>query len=312
MATKQKKIFWEKSIVVCIVAIFCCVLWGSAFPAIKLGYRWWHIGAGDVGLQIQFAGVRFTIAGILTLFLGSVIYKESMLPKKQGVKPILVLSLCQTVIQYFFFYVGLAGTTGTNASIITATNVFFSILISSLFLKQEKLDCYKILGCVLGFLGVFLVNVRATGMASFHITGDGAVFISAISSAVSAVLIKKFSAKHHPVMLSGSQFLAGGLLLIIIGTCMGGRIHIESIKAVLILLYLGALSATAYTLWGILLKYNPVSKVAVYGFFNPVTGVLLSMLLLGEKQESGIMIYLSLLLISLGIFVVNWFGKEEE
>ena len=86
----------------------------------------------------------------------------------------------------------------------------------------------------------------------------------------------------------------------------------ESMEALLILLYLAALSATAYTLWGILLKYHPVSKVAVYGFFNPIAGVVLSMLLLGEKQEGGRMVYLSLLLVSLGIFVVNWFTKEKD
>lgn len=302
--------FWEKSIVVCVVAIFCCVLWGSAFPSIKLGYRWWHISEGDTGAQIVFAGLRFAIAGILTLLFGSIIGKKMLYPEKKAAKSIFILALCQTVIQYYFFYVGLAGTSGTNASIITATNVFLSILLASVVFRQERLDGYKILGCVLGFLGVFLVNVRSGGMASFHI-GDGAIFLSALSSAISAVCIKNFSKKHNPVMLSGSQFLMGGLLLMALGMCLGGRVHIESMRAFFILFYLAALSATAYTLWGILLKYHPVSKVAVYGFFNPVAGVLLSIILLGEEQEGGIMIYLSLLLVSLGIFVVNWFAEEE-
>lgn len=312
MEGRQGQVFWQKSIVVCIVAIFCCVLWGSAFPSIKLGYQWWHIGDSDTGSQILFAGLRFAIAGILTLFFGSIIYREPMYPKREAAKPILVLALCQTVIQYFFFYVGLAGTSGTNASIITATNVFLSILIASLIFGQEKLDKYKILGCVLGFSGVFLVNIRSVGGLTINITGDGAILLSALSSAVSAVFIKKYSEKHHPVMLSGSQFLFGGLLLMVLGMFLGGSVHIESVRAFLILLYLAALSATAYTLWGILLKYNPVSKVAIYGFSNPVAGVFLSMLLLGEKQQGGMVVYISLLLVSMGIFVVNWFAEEEE
>ena len=62
----------------------------------------------------------------------------------------------------------------------------------------------------------------------------------------------------------------------------------------------------AYSLWGILLKYNPVSRVTVFGFMNPVFGVLLSALLLGETdQASGILGLLSLLLVSVGIYVVN-------
>lgn len=312
MAGKGKESFWRNPITVCVVAIFCCILWGSAFPSIKLGYRWWHIGGEDTGAQIVFAGLRFAMAGCLTLLFGSLLQKRILYPKREAARPILVLAMCQTVVQYFFFYVGLAETSGTNASIITATNVFLSILLASLVLRQERMDGYKILGCVLGFLGVFLVNACSGGMASFQM-GDGAIFLSALSSAISAVCIKNFSEKHHPVMLSGSQFLIGGLLLVILGMCLGGRLHVAnaSLRAVFILLYLSAVSAVAYTLWGILLKYHPVSKVAIYGFSNPVAGVFLSMLLLGEEPEGGGMIYVSLLLVSSGIFVVNWFAGED-
>lgn len=310
MAGQRKRLFWENSIIVCAGAVFCCILWGSAFPAIKLGYQWWHIDGEDTGAQIVFAGFRFAIAGFLTLLIGSFIQKRFLHPKRNAARPILTLAMCQTVIQYFFFYVGLAGTSGTNASIITAMNVFLSILLASLVLRQERMDGYKMLGCLLGFLGVFLVNAGSGGMASFQV-GDGAIFLSALSSAVSAVCIKNFSKKHDPVMLSGSQFLIGGLLLVILGTCLGGRLHAASLRAVFLLLYLSAVSAVAYTLWGILLKYHPVSKVAIYGFFNPVAGVLLSMVLLGEEPEGGGMIYVSLLLVSLGIFVVNRFARED-
>ena len=73
-----------------------------------------------------------------------------------------------------------------------------------------------------------------------------------------------------------------------------------------LLVYLALVSAVAYSLWGILLKYNPVSRVTVFGFMNPVFGVLLSALLLGETdQASGILGLLSLLLVSVGIYVVN-------
>lgn len=310
MAGQRKKLFWKNPITVFAVAIFCCVLWGSAFPSIKLGYRWWHIGGEDTGAQIVFAGLRFAIAGLLTLLFGSLIQKRILHPNREAARPILILAMCQTVIQYFFFYVGLAGTSGTNASIITATNVFLSILLASLVFRQEKMNGYKMLGCALGFLGVFLVNGGSGGMASFQM-GDGAIFLSALSSAISAVCIKNFSKKYDPVMLSGSQFVIGGILLMALGICLGGRVHVDTTRAVMVLFYLSMVSAVAYTLWGILLKYNEVSRVAVYGFFNPVAGVLLSMILLGEKPEGGWTIYVSLFLVSLGIFVVNWFARED-
>lgn len=64
---------------------------------------------------------------------------------------------------------------------------------------------------------------------------------------------------------------------------MGGRLGHMSAKAFLMLLYLAFVSAAAYSLWAVLLKHNPVSKVAIFGFMNPVCGVLLSTILLDEK-----------------------------
>ena len=87
---------------------------------------------------------------------------------------------------------------------------------------------------------------------------------------------------------------------------MAGHITKVTPSGIGLLVYLALVSAVAYSLWGILLKYNPVSRVTVFGFMNPVFGVLLSALLLGETdQASGALGLLSLLLVSVGIYVVN-------
>lgn len=72
------------------------------------------------------------------------------------------------------------------------------------------------------------------------------------------------------------------------------------------LCYLASISAVAYTVWGILLKYNPVSKVTIFGFMNPMFGVVLSILLLDEGGQSfGLRGVVALLLVCGGIFIVN-------
>ena len=45
--------------------LVCCLLWGSAFPCIKIGYKLWNIESGDVWSIILFAGTRFFLAGVL-------------------------------------------------------------------------------------------------------------------------------------------------------------------------------------------------------------------------------------------------------
>ena len=55
-----------------------------------------------------------------------------------------------------------------------------------------------------------------------------------------------------------------------------------------------------------LLKFNPVSKVAVFGFMNPVCGVLLSTILIRDDQTAlGWRALVSLLLVCIGIVIVN-------
>lgn len=292
---------------VCFLAILCCILWGSAFPSIKLGYQAFAISQDAAGSQILFAGIRFTLAGILTILFGSLLNHKFLLPKKSSWPLVFKLCLFQTVAQYLFFYIGLAHTTGVKGSIMISSNVFLSILIPSLLLKQEKLTFLKIAGCLIGFIGVVLINVNGTGLdLSMKWMGEGFIFLSALSYTCSSILIKDYSKREEPVILSGYQFLVGGLIMVFCGKIGHGTISEVTVPGLLLLLYLALVSAVAYTIWAMLLKYNPVGKVAVYGFMNPVCGVILSAVLLKESSQAfGYVGLLSLLLVCIGIFMVN-------
>lgn len=290
-----------------LLAVFCCVLWGSAFPCIKIGYRLFSIASEDTGSVILFAGLRFTFAGLLVVLLGSLLQRQLLLPKKTEWKKIMTLSLLQTSVQYSFFYIGLAHASGVKGAIITGSNSLLTILVASLLFRQEKLTASKATGCLLGFAGVALANLGSDGMnLDFTLLGEGCVFFSALSYAFSSVLIKMYSRDSNPVLLSGWQFFIGGITLSVFGLLLGGRLIVSGAPAIGMLSYLAFLSAVAYTIWGILLKYNPVSQVSIYGFSNPVVGVLLSALLLGEGGQAFSLRNLgALAFVSAGIYVVN-------
>ena len=297
--------------VVAVLALICCGLWGSAFPCIKIGYRLFQIPAEDAGAQIVFAGFRFFLAGILALLLGSLLEKRILLPPKAAAGKIVKLSMMQTVFQYLFFYLGLAHTTGVKGAIIVGSNSLVTILIAACQFRQEQLTGRKLAGCLAGLTGVVAANLAQGGLSfSFTFNGEGFVFLSVISYGFSSVFLKKYSRDYDPVLLSGWQFVLGGGILALMGTLMGGRLEYMTWQGILMLLYLGFLSAVAYSLWGILLKYNPVSKVAIYGFSNPVMGVFLSALLLGEGgQAFCLQNVIALCLVSGGIFLVNYRSK---
>ena len=257
--------------------------------------------------QILFAGCRFTLAGILAAWDwkcngGTIFYVR----REKQQKKFIWLSLLQTIIQYFFFYMGLAHTSWSEkASIIEAVNVFIAILVAGFLFHQEKITSRKITGCILGFAGVVLINLNGMNF-QFSLAWRGSHFLFYDRLCISSVFVKKFSQKFNPVMLSAYQFIIGGIVLMAAGGVMGGHITKVTPSGIGLLVYLALVSAVAYSLWGILLKYNPVSRVTVFGFMNPVFGVLLSALLLGETdQASGILGLLSLLLVSVGIYVVN-------
>lgn len=304
---EEKQTFLQKSWVVALLAMVCCFLWGSAFPCVKIGYAMFHIMPHDIASQILFAGARFTLAGILTIAIGSALSKKALFPEKNSWGMVLSLAMAQTVIQYLLFYIGLANTSGVKASIIEASNVFLSILISALIFRYESLSAGKILGCILGFAGVVLINLGGSSIDA-HMTfqGEGFMFLSTLSYAFSSVLIKKYSQRENPVTLSGYQFTLGGLIMAIVGLCMGGKLQGFTLASTSLLIYMALISAVAYSLWGILLKHNPVSKVAVFGFMNPVFGVILSAVLLKEQNQAfTIQGLISLILVCIGIYVVN-------
>lgn len=312
MTDRETKPFLTRLPVVAGVALVCCLLWGSAFPGVKIGYETIGIDAGDWASQMVFAGVRFFLAGVMVIIFGSIAGRRLLLPTRQNVPKIGIISFFQTIAQYFFYYIGLAHTTGVKGAIIVAANVFTAILISSLLYKQEALTARKLAGCAVGFAGIVLINAAGLAGARFSLLGDGCVFLCTVASGFSQVYMKRFSADESPVLLSGWQFAFGGAVMWLFGAVCGGSIRLEGAAAWGILVYLAFVSAAAYSLWAMLLQHNPVSRVTVFGFLNPMCGVILSSLLLHERGAFGIVGAVSLLLVCAGICIVNVQTKRAK
>lgn len=140
----------------------------------------------------------------------------------------------------------------------------------------------------------------------FALLGDGAVLLAALANGFSISLFKRYAEGEDTLTLCGYQFIVGGGLLLLTGLCFGGTLPHFTGQSLLLLGYMVLLSAVAQTIWSALTRYNPVGRVAVYGFLNPVFGVLLSALLLREGQQAFTTYSLAaLVLVCVGIFVVN-------
>ncbi len=290
--------------VVFLVATLCCLLWGSAYPAIKNGYALFNIAANDIPTKLVFAGYRFVFAGLVLLAIAAISRKTLRLEKGLAGQ-VALLGLLQTSLQYVFFYIGLAYATGVKSSIMNATGTFFSVLLAHWIYKNDRLSFNKALGCIVGFAGVMVVNF-SPGLLTFDFTllGEGFIVIAAFVLSAASIYGKRLSQRVDSVVLTGYQLAIGGAALLLLGLVTGGVLTGFTLQSSLLLAYLVVLSSAAFSLWTILLKYNRVSMVTAFNFMIPVFGALLSALFLQEQileWKNGA----ALLLVSFGIWLVT-------
>lgn len=309
MKTEAKSSYFSKGTVVFTLAMVYCIFGGSAFPSIKLGYTLFNIKSGATATIILFAGLRFTLAGIATIVTGSLIHKSFLFPAKSNFFKIAFLGFIRTTVLYSLMYLGLAGTSGIKASVINGTNLVFAMLASCFIFRQEKFTTIKCIAGLLCFSAIVLLNLDGDFTFSFTFRGEGLLLLSAVVFGLSDCITKIFSTNENAVTLSGWQFLIGGSLLLLIGIGLGGRLHIENIEAFFILFYLVFVSSITFVTWGILLKYNPISKIVGYKAMEPIFGTLLSAIVLSEYHSLGFQTIVALALVCTGITLLNYYNK---
>lgn len=282
--TSKAQEFFTRPLVVYALATLCCLLWGSAYPSIKNGYALLSIAADDIPGKLLFAGWRFFFAGAALLVFAAATGRALRLRSGREMGEVCLLGLLQTSLQYVFFYLGLAYTTGVKGSIMNATGTFFSVLLAHFIYHNDRITGRKALGCLIGFVGVLVCNFSEE-LLDFHFTlrGEGSVMLAAFILSAASIYGKKLSQRIDSVVLTGWQLAIGGLVLLTLGAVFGGSLQGFSFKALLLMAYLVFLSSVAFALWTILLKYNRVGLVAVFNFLIPVSGAVLSALFLNER-----------------------------
>jgi drug/metabolite transporter (DMT)-like permease len=292
-----------------LLATLCCLLWGSAVPAVKWGYGLIGIAPGDTPSLLLFAGLRFSLAGLMLLGYGLLTGRSIRLtPRRLG--EVTVLGLGQTTLQYVCYYIGLAHTTAVKTSILSSTLVFFSVLLAHFIYTDDKLNGRKVLGCLTGFAGVVAVNVGFGGGLDLHFApmGEGLLLVSTFAGSLAAIYGRRLSQDMDATVMTGWQLLLGGLVLTAMGLGSGGHFAQFSVGAGALVAYLAAVSAVAFAVWSLLLKHNPVGSVAVFNFEIPIFGTVLAALMLGESVWE-LKNLVALVLVCVGIWLVTTRGR---
>lgn len=298
---ENKNIFQKKQFVV-LFALIAMFAWGCAYPFIKLGMKEWNIANDDAGGKMLFAGVRFTAAGIFTLGIAKWKGQPVFVKGKQDFAMLFLFGLINTALHYYFFYSGLAYCEGGKASIINALSPFLLIILATIIFK-EKVTKKKALGCVLGFLGIIIVNY-GTSLDGFSFNGEGMIILNCICSAFGGILTRIVTKRVPAITATGYSLSLGGILLMGTGVLTGGRFTGVTIWGILLLLGLITISMVGFILYNQLICYNEISEIAIFNALIPVFGTLMSCILL--KENFGINHLLGLICTSIGILTIHY------
>ncbi len=272
-----------------------------------------NIESSDIGSQMLFAGIRFLLAGLMVLLLGSIVNKRVLLPGKDARmaswRSLCILALTQTFFQYFFYYIGLAHVSGTKGAIMNALGTLLTVLFGMIYYRNKP-GIGKVIGVCIGMSGVLLACFASIGIGVSWL-GEGALLVSAIFVAVGNILNKKASICMHPMMVTGWHLFLGGGLLLVSGICMGGFLTMTDIYSGMLMAYLVFVSAAGFGMWSYLLRFNKVENVAIFMFLTPIFGTLLSHVVLEEQMSGGV--WIALLLVCMGIVLVQQeYPKENK
>ena len=293
------------------MAVVCNVLWGSAFPFIKMGYRLFAIDATDTASIMCFAGVRFMLSALLVYAGGAALRRGPLpMPKGKNLLSCCGLGLWQTAAQYIFYYSAVALLTGAMGGILNSTQSFLGVIFAHfLYGRADRMTPAKALGCGIGFAGVLIATLGNHGGGSAR--GVAYMLIATVLFTLAGPWNKSVTRRADSFAVCFVNLFVGGAALFLLGAVLGGRLEHWSVLSVLDLLALAFICGAGYIVWALLMKNNPVSRIAIFGFVNPVVNVLLSALINGEPlfrwQYLG-----ALVLVCIGIWLVNKTPAKKE
>ena len=231
------------------MAVVCNVLWGSAFPFIKMGYRLFAIDATDTASIMCFAGVRFMLSALLVYAGGAALRRGPLpMPKGKNLLSCCGLGLWQTAAQYTFYYSAVALLTGAMGGILNSTQSFLGVIFAHfLYGRADRMTPAKALGCGIGFAGVLIATLGNHGGGSGW--GVFCMMAATIIFTLSGPWNKSVTKKADSFAVCFVNLFVGGAALFLLGAVLGGRLEHWSVLSVLDLLALAFMGFSGLQVW---------------------------------------------------------------
>jgi drug/metabolite transporter (DMT)-like permease len=277
-----------------------------------------NIVAGKEALKgfDPFALTQLRVGGAALLYvLLFVAQRKALLPRLRGREwgLLAALAACGVTFNQLFFIAGLARTSGAHAGLIVAL-IPVIVLVVACSIRLEALTLPKLLGMMIAFMGVAILTLSKAGQgngASWQ--GDMLLLGATMTFAIYTILVKKVIDRYRPVALNAIIFPLGAALMLPLGLpdllrTDWGALSFSSWWGLTYMVVFG--SGVAYLVFAVALTELAASRVAAFGYLQPMIATGLVIWLLGERISASFV--LSGVLILTGVYLAERERGEEE
>lgn len=278
-----------------IQTVCLCVLFGANAVAVKLSLA-------GLGLFTT-AGIRFGIASLVIFTYARLLAKPLAVSRNQlrQLAPLGGIFF----VQLSLFYLGLSKTTASHGTLIANVLPFVVMLLAHFFIPGDQITLKKILGLILGFLGVVVLLADSLTLSGDVLRGDMAVLLAIMVWGCNAVYAKRIIWDFHPIQITLYPMLMASMGFILCGIFVDQQSIIYVDWWVLGSLFYQTFVTASFgmVVWNSMIKKYGATNLHAFVFIMPVSGVFFGVMLLGEPLTANLL--LAILLVTAGLVVVN-------
>lgn len=275
--------------------LFTIILWGSAFPMIK-------IALNDFSAE-SLSAFRLILATII--LLPFVIIKKLPTPELRDIPVIFILGFCGFVIYHTALNFGETLISAGISGILVSTTPIFSSALAYIFLK-EHFSKWNWLSSLVAFIGISIISISKDDYTTINVLGVFIILLASFSESLYFTFQKKYIEKYGFIAFTLYTIMASSPFMLIFIPEIINDIHGATFTSIVSVLYLAIFpTIIPYVLLAYIVKSVGVSDATMSLYLTPIVSLLLSYLLLDELPTT--LAIIGGLITLLGVSLSNFF-----
>lgn len=275
--------------------LFTIILWGSAFPMIK-------IALNDFSAE-SLSAFRLILATII--LLPFVIIKKLPTPELRDIPVIFILGFCGFVIYHTALNFGETLISAGISGILVSTTPIFSSALAYIFLK-EHFSKWNWLSSLVAFIGISIISISKDDYTTINVLGVFIILLASFSESLYFTFQKKYIEKYGFIAFTLYTIMASSPFMLFFIPEIINDIHGATFTSIVSVLYLAIFpTIIPYVLLAYIVKSVGVSDATMSLYLTPIVSLLLSYLLLDELPTT--LAIIGGLITLLGVSLSNFF-----